>query len=207
MADLRVGRSDRFLAALDAIDTANAADPEVLVVDGVEVPKELTHAEMTCAWVLRLDPGADELQLLAARAHHLRRWELPRSSYPEGRAGYLRWRTEQKKRHAAGVAALLEPLGFGADEIERVGAIIRKEGLRTDPVVQTHEDALCLVFLQTQFDALIAQLGEDHTVEVVAKTIPKMSGQALALVGELGLGPEAAAVVGRALAQVDSRGA
>ena len=37
-----------------------------------------------------------ETLLLAARAHHLRRWELPRDSYPVGRAGYLRWRRDQK---------------------------------------------------------------------------------------------------------------
>ena len=44
------------------------------------------------------DPAATEAQVLAARAHHLRRWVVPRTSYPEGRAGYLRWRTDQKRR-------------------------------------------------------------------------------------------------------------
>ena len=76
--------SDRFAAAIAAIDRANAADPNRLVVDGVSRPKEQAHAELMTAWVQRLDPGADEAQLLAARAHHLRRWELPRRTYPAG---------------------------------------------------------------------------------------------------------------------------
>ena len=101
-------------------------------------------------WLARLDPDADDAQLLAARAHHLRRWTLPRSTYPEGRAGYLRWRTALKKQHAEEVAAILADVGYDAATIDRVQRIIRKEGLGTDPQVQTHEDALCLVFLETQ---------------------------------------------------------
>ena len=47
----------------------------------------------------------------------------------------------------------------------------------TDPAVQTHEDALCLTFLQTQFAELADKLGDDRTVEVVRKTLAKMSDQ------------------------------
>ncbi|MBA3302861.1 MAG: DUF4202 family protein, partial [Acidimicrobiia bacterium] len=92
--------SERFDAAIRAIDAANADDPETIVVDGVVRPKELAHAEMMTAWVRRLDAEASDAQLLAARAHHLRRWTIARSSYPEGRSGYLRWRTHLKKQHA-----------------------------------------------------------------------------------------------------------
>src|SRR5213080_3800041 len=105
---------------------------------------------MMTAWVHRLDPDATEAQLLAARAHHLRRWTIPRQSYPEGRSGYLRWRKRLKDQHAEEVVTLLVAAGYGAGDIERVQAIIRKEGLGRDPAVQVHEDALCLVFLETQ---------------------------------------------------------
>ena len=97
----------RFEAALAAIDAANADDPNVVVVDGVQRPKEQAHAELMSDWVRRLDPDATDEQLLAARAHHLRRWALPRSEYPDGRSGYLRWRTELSKRHAADVGEIL----------------------------------------------------------------------------------------------------
>ena len=86
----------------------------MLVVDGVERPKEQAHAEMMTAWVLRLDPDADEAQLLAARAHHLRRWTLPRTDYPDGRAGYLRWRTALKAQHAEEVGEILVRLRLRA---------------------------------------------------------------------------------------------
>lgn len=191
---------DRFVAAIAAIDAANADDPATLVIAGVARPKELTHARLATAWVARLDPAADETQLLAARAHHLRRWATPRSSYPEGRAGYLRWRAERKKQHAADVAAILATTGYDDAVAARVGAIIRKEGLGRDPAVQTHEDALCLVFVQTQFDELLEQLGTEHMVEVVAKTIAKMSPAALAIVPDLDLSDGALEVIGAAMA-------
>jgi hypothetical protein len=190
----------RLEAALAAIDARNAEDPNVLVVDGVAQPKELAHAALVTEWVRRLDPDATDAQLLAARAHHLRRWTSPRSAYPDGRAGYLRWRTEAKKRHAAEVADLLAGVGYDAETIDRVAAIITKRGLGRDPAVQVHEDALCLVFLQTQLDELIDQLGDDHTVEVLAKTAKKMSSAGLAAAGGLELSADGHRLLAAALA-------
>ena len=166
---------ERLARALAAIDAANADDPATIDIDGVTRPKEQAHAEMMSAWVVRLDPDADEAQLLAARAHHLRRWAIPRADYPDGRSGYLRWRTALKKRHAEDVGGILAAEGYDDATIARVQQIVRKEGLGRDEAVQVHEDALCLVFLQTQFDELIERLGHDKAVEVVAKTLAKMS--------------------------------
>ncbi len=51
--------------------------------------------------------------------------------------------------------------------------------------MQTHEDALCLVFLETQLAATVDDLGDDKMVEVIRKTAAKMSDGRLALVAEL----------------------
>lgn len=189
----------RLERALAAIDAANADDPATLVVDGVERPKELVHAELMTAWVRRLDPSASEAQVLAARAHHLRRWSLPRSAYPEGRAGYLRWRTTLKRQHATEVAEILRGVGYDDATVEQVERIVRKEGLGRDPAVQVHEDALCLVFLQTQLVDVTEQLGDAKTIEVLQKTARKMSQQGLAAVAELALPPAATRILDLAL--------
>ena len=190
---------DRYERAVRAIDAANAGDPETLEVDGVTRPKELAHAALMVEWVRRLDPDATEAQLLAARAAHLRRWVVPRSSYPEGRAGYLRWRTAQKRRHAEEVAEILRGCGYDDATIERVGAIVRKEGLGRDAAAQVHEDALCLVFLQTQLEPTVRQLGDDKAVEVLAKTARKMSPAALEATRELDLEAHGRTLLERAL--------
>ena len=191
----------RFEAALAAIDAANADDPNVVVVDGVQRPKEQAHAELMSDWVRRLDPDATDEQLLAARAHHLRRWALPRSEYPDGRSGYLRWRTELSKRHAADVGEILVDHGYDSSAVERVQQIIRKQGLAADAAVQVHEDALCLVFLDTQLDPTIDRLGREKVVDVVAKTLAKMSPAGIAAAGTLALSDLGAGVLADAVAQ------
>lgn len=187
--------SNRLRAALAAVDAANADDPFTIEIDGQSRPKEQAHAELMTEWVERLDPDADDAQLVAARAHHLRRWALPRSDYPEGRAGYLRWRAAQGKRHAAEVADIVTAVGYDDDFAAEVSAIVAKQGLSTDPRVQTHEDALCLVFLETQFEALADKLGDDHMVEVLAKTLAKMSTAGRRVAQDLDLGDRAAALL------------
>ena len=191
------GRLERAIAAIDA---ANAGDPETIVVSGEARPKEQAHAEMMTSWVRRLDPDATEAQLLAARAHHLRRWSIPRSSYPDGRAGYLRWRTALKKQHAEDVGDILAAEGYDEDTIDRVQRIVRKEGLGHDPMVQTHEDALCLVFLETQLLDLAADQGGDKTVEILRKTLVKMSDEGIAAAMTLDLPADAVALVEQAVA-------
>lgn len=188
-------------AAFRAIDTANADDPHTIAVRGEVRPKEQAHAELAVEWVRHLAPDASEELLLAARAHHVRRWEIPRSSEPNGRAGYLRWKRELQRHHAEVVARVLDGL-VDASTIERVQSLVRKERLRTDPEVQVLEDALCLVFVETQFGELADQLGEDHMVEVVAKTLKKMSPAGRAAALELPLDERAQQIVGRALTAI-----
>ena len=154
-------------------------------------PKELAHAELMSAWVETLDPAASEALRLAARAHHVRRWEIPRSSRPEGRRGYLEWRVALHDHHAQTTARILEDAGYDAALIERVGTILRKRGLGRDPEVQTFEDALCLVFLETQLAATASKLDDrEKAIDVLRRTAAKMSPEALALAQELQLEPE-----------------
>ncbi len=178
---------DRFDRAIAAIDAANADDPNTILVRGELRPKELAHAELVSAWVVSLQPDASEALRLAARAHHLRRWTVPRTSYPEGRAGYLRWRRDLHEQHAREVGEILGGVGYDDDTIARVQDLVRKRGLGKDPEVQTLEDALCLVFLETQFDDLAARLDRDKLDGVVDKTLKKMSPDAIARVADLDL--------------------
>jgi hypothetical protein len=191
---------DRLAAALAAIDAANADDPNVISVDGVERPKELAHAELMTRWVRTLDPDCSDEQILAARAHHLRRWTIPRTSYPDGRSGYLKWRTALKRQHGDDVTAILRDAGYDDQSVARVQAIVTKRGLGQDPAVQVHEDALCLVFLETQLDELASKMGDDKTVDILQKTAKKMSPVGLEAARELRFSPPAAALLERALA-------
>jgi hypothetical protein len=186
---VRGGDEERLGRAIAAIDAANATDPNEIVVRGKSRPKELAHAQLVTDWVRRLDADAGEALLLAARAHHLRRWTIPRASYPEGRAGYLRWRRTLQDQHAREVAEILEEVGYDDATVARVQKLVRKRGLGSDPDVQVLEDALCLVFVETQLHDLAARVEPDKLADIIEKAANKMSPQALELV--LGLDMDA----------------
>jgi hypothetical protein len=196
---------DRLTRALAAIDAANADDPVRIVVRGEARPKELAHAELVTEWVHRLATDPSEALQLAARAHHLRRWVIPRSSYPAGRSGYLRWRKAQHEQHAGDVARILRDAGYDASTIARVQDLVRKRGLtgdaaRRDREVQTLEDALCLVFLETQLAELAARFDDDKVVDILQKTAKKMSTEGLACAADVELDADSRALLERALA-------
>lgn len=193
------GAAGREARTADAIDAANAEDPETVLFDGEVRPLQQTLGRLAAVWVDRLDPAASPVQRLAARAHHLRRWERPRSDYPEGRAGYLRWRRAAKDHHADDLAALLRGHGWDEESVARARSLVRKEGLGHDLQVQVHEDAVCLAFLAVQLDAATALMGEEKTVAVLRRTAAKMSPEALARAEGLPYSPGGRALLERAL--------
>ena len=190
---------DRFARAIAAIDAANAGDPQRIALRGASRPKEQAHAELVSEWVARLAPDAGEALRLAARAHHVRRWEIPRASYPEGRAGYHRWRVALHAHHAKIVGELLAGVGYAPDAIARVQDLVRKRGLGRDPEVQVLEDALCLAFLETQLAELAGKMEPARLVPVLRKSLRKMSPAAQALAGELPLRPAERELLARAV--------
>jgi hypothetical protein len=191
----------RFRAAIEAFDRANAEDPSRIVVDGHERPRELVHAEWLSEWVRRLAPDADEALLLAARCQHLRRWTVPRASFPEGRVGYLQWRTQMARFHAAEAERILAGVGYDEAMIAAVRRLNLKQGLRSDPNTQLMEDALCLSFIEHELEEFAARHAEPKVLEVLQKTWRKMTERGHARALELPLALELRQLVERALAE------
>jgi Domain of unknown function (DUF4202) len=167
--------SDRLQQALALIDAANAADPK---------GEALVYGQRMSSELARLLPGASEVLQIAARGQHVERWLLPRSDYPAGKPGYLDWRREQGRRHAARVAGIMAEAGYPADDQERAGVLLRKEGIKRDADVQALEDVICFVFLKWYFGPFAAERDAGSTLEIVEKTARKMSAEGRARVLE-----------------------
>lgn len=195
----QLSEPERLARALAAIDDANADDPNRIRLRGELRPKELAHAELACEWVARLLPDASEALRLAARAHHLRRWAIPRADYPEGRVGYHRWRRALQAFHADEVARILQREGYGEETIARVRDLVTKRGLGRDAEVQTLEDALCLVFLETQLGELRERFERDKVIDILRKSLRKMSPEGVACAREISLDDADAELVARAV--------
>ncbi|HVV70401.1 MAG TPA: DUF4202 domain-containing protein, partial [Verrucomicrobiae bacterium] len=118
---------ERFETAIRRFDEANAQDPNLETSEGVAHPRELLYAQRLSNWVVRLCPTASEELRLAARCQHLRRWAIPRDSYPPTRTGYLRWRQDLKNFHAQQSAEILRQVGYPEEVVARVQSLNRTE--------------------------------------------------------------------------------
>jgi len=165
----------RFEEAVRRFASANSADPNRLQVGGEPRPREVVDAERLVQWVMRIAPEASQALRLAAHCQHLERWRIPRSSYPEGRTGYLQWRKELGRFHADRSSEILRGVGYDEEMIRRVQAINKKKSLKLDADVQAMEDALCLAFLEYEVDEFAAKHEDDKIVDILRKTWRKMS--------------------------------
>jgi hypothetical protein len=192
--------TDRLARAFARFDDTNAEDPHRVLVDGVERPKELVYAEQMTAWQRRMYPEASEMLQLAARAQHIRRWEIPRNSFPMDRAGYHRWRTTLYAFHADVAEQILRETGYDDAEVSRVRSLLKKERLKSDPEVQALEDIACVVFLESYFADFAAGIDEEKLVLILQRTWAKMSPTGHAAALGIEMTPRTRALVERALA-------
>jgi Domain of unknown function (DUF4202) len=170
------------------------------LVDGASRPRLLVQAERLAAWVERLDPHASEALRLAAHCQHLERWKIARSEFPEGRAGYLQWRTRLGRFHAERAREVLAGVGYDEATLRAVETIVTKQHLRSNPDSQTMEDSLCLVFLEYELDDFVEKYPDEaKAVDILQKTWKKMSARGHQAALELSLSERGRALVGRAL--------
>ena len=189
----------RFAAVIADIDAANACDPNHVEIDGRPEPVELVYGRRMSETLARMAPDASEHLRIAARGQHIERWTSPRTGYPQGRQGYLSWRKHLREFHARRVGEIMAAAGYHADDIARVGSLIRKERLKSEAAAQLLEDVVCVVFLQHYLAGFIGKTSEEKLTGILAKTWNKMSplGHEHAL--KLSLSPGGAALLARAI--------
>ena len=185
--------------AVRLIDEAHAQDPKKIEVEGKEIPYELHYSQKMSSYLEKRAPNAPDNLRLAIRAQHLRRWEIPRDSYPMNKVGYHAWRTYLKKRQADIASQICLECGFPEGEANRVAALIRKEDLKKDEETQVLEDVACLVFLDDQFEEFEKQHDEDKIVRILQKTWGKMSDKGHELALEISMSDRARSLVEKAL--------
>jgi len=194
--------NERLQKALDLIDAANSEDPNFEMLDGNNCPKELLYGQRMSAWRARVEPEPRETWQIAARGQHIRRWEIPRDSYPMDRIGYLEWRKRLYRFHADKVGAIMQQTGYEESEIAEVQRMLLKSGIKADAGVQLLEDLACLVFLDHYLNEFVAKHAHDEAklIDIVRKTWKKMSERGHRHAAEIALTEEAAQLIGKALA-------
>ena len=165
----------RIEKAFQLFDDYNKQDPHILNWNGKQYPAEYFYAIKLHEWVIKFEPSASEPLLLASRCQHIGRWKIPRENYPMTKPGYLNWRTTLAKFHADTAGALMKEAGYEEAIIEDVQHIILKRNLKFDHAVQVMENALCLVFLEFQYEDFIRDHEDEKVIRIVQKSWKKMS--------------------------------
>jgi len=182
--------SEKFTAVISAIDAVNAEDPRRISVDGAERPYETVYAERMSETLEAIYPDASELLRIAARAQHVRRWEIPRDTHPKTREGYQKWRLSLRKLHGEIVTKIMTENGYDAEDASLVAAYLRKEKLKKAADSQALENVVDVVFLNYYWDEFVGRYphyDDDKLIDIVGKTLRKMSstGHAAALALDL----------------------
>lgn len=195
--------SEKLSNTFKAIDDINSQDPNLVVIEGISQSKELVYGQQMSACLNQYWSEANEVLQIAVRAQHIKRWQLKRTEYPEGKAGYYQWRIAQGRFHAELTANIMLDEGYNQTEADRCAAILRKENIKTNSDTQTLEDVACLVFLMHYFDEFAAkytsQNNEAKIVRIVQLTWKKMSDEAHEIALSLTLPDHLAAIVTKAL--------
>ncbi len=188
----------QFKAVIKAIDTVNSEDPRTTIVEGIEHPYESVYADRMTETMQRMYPEASELLRIAARAQHIRRWQIPRDTYPRNKEGYQKWRLEMRQLHADLVGGIMSDNGYSADDIALVGTFLRKERLKRDGDSQALENVVDVVFLGYYWDDFVTKFSDyddDKLIDIVGKTLRKMSSHGHAAALALDLPPETVRIV------------
>lgn len=165
---------NKLSIAFQKFDDYNKQDPNIITWDGIPYPQEYFLAIKLYEWIVKLTPDASEELLLASRSQHIGRWEIPRNSYPNGREGYLKWRHDLALYHAEKSALIMKEAGYDDGRVERVKQIILKKKIKMDNEVQVMENALCLVFLQFQYEDFCSKHSAEKVINILLKSLLKM---------------------------------
>ncbi|MGE4612010.1 MAG: DUF4202 domain-containing protein [Paracoccaceae bacterium] len=190
--------SSQFEAVIAAIDEANAEDVRLIAVEGTEYPFETVYADRMTETMTEMYPDASELLRIAARAQHIRRWEIPRDQYPKNRQGYQKWRLTLRKMHAQMVGDIMSRNGYSENDIARVGMFLQKQSLKKDAESQALENVVDVVFLDYYWDDFVAKYSDyddEKLIDIVGKTLRKMSTKGHQAALALDLPPETTRIV------------
>jgi hypothetical protein len=168
----------RYTAVIADIDRANADDPRTIDIEGRARPYEVIYSERMTQRLATMYPEASELLRIAARGQHIRRFDIPRSQFAEGRDGYNEWRRTCRDHHAKLLRDIMSRHGYDSRDIEHVAKLVRKEQLKKDKESQALENVVDVVFLDHYFDEFYSkysQYDDAKIVDIIGKTLRKMS--------------------------------
>jgi hypothetical protein len=191
---------ERLERAFITFDAYNSNDPHIEKFEGEDHPKELLYARRMTERLNKYKSDVAEYIQLAARCQHIGRWEIPRSTYPMDKKGYLQWRNTLKAHHAKIADQILSSSGYDGETIEKVKSLLLKKELQTNADTQLLEDVICLVFVEHYLEDFAGQHDDEKVVDILKKTLRKMTPRAIEEAGKIPVSDRVGTLLGKAAA-------
>lgn len=191
--------STSFQSATETLKASHLQDPHLELNGSEELPAEWLYVSRLLDCLQKVYPEASEALTIAAYCQHLFRWEIKRTTYPEGRIGYYQWRNFLGEYQADKAAVILKSSGYTDDFIQEVTAILKKLNISRLEESQKLEDVVCLVFLEHYMTDFIPGKSEAQLIQIVQKTWSKMSDHGHRIALELNLPEPTRRIVEQAL--------
>ena len=188
-----------FAEAIKRIDAANQEDPRTEIVHGQPEPRERLFAQRVYKWVQQLVKNPSEELLVAARAHTIRRWLIPRDRYPMTTVGYHQWRDALAQFHADETESILRAVDYPPEKIQTVREFITKKNWPENEEACALEDADCLVFLETKLAEYVDAWEESKAIRILQRTWRKMTPEGRTRALQLKLGERERELVDQAV--------
>ena len=186
--------------AFSQFDVYNYRDPNAEDWNGKSFPKELLYSIRMSDRLEKFAPNSPDHVKLAVRCQHIGRWEIARNTYPMDRKGYLQWRNALKFHHAKLAGQILQTCGYDEATIEKVKFLLLKKELNRNAETQLMEDVICLVFVEYYLQDFAVKHEDDKVIDILKKTLTKMSKHAKEEVANIKLAPKVAQLVSMAVA-------
>ena len=177
--------------AIAEIEKAHAEDGSKEIENGASYPSEVLYGRRMLSVLEMVSPDSSLAMKLAVQCQHIKRWGIPRSNYPFDRRGYHQWRRVVMDYQLQQAHLLLSAANIDETDILWVLNALKNQGDKSNPESQIIMDTACLVFLKWYMESFAAKHENEKVIDILKKTIRKMSVEGLDLIPKLDLPPTA----------------
>jgi len=168
-----------YTKAVSAINALHETDSNLDIVNGSEKPSELVYSQRMLETLAGFSSNADFALQLAVQCEHIERWKIARNLFPMDKPGYFQWRKAVMEFQLSRTVETLKTVGIDDADSAEVTDILSKKGKEKNDKAQIVEDVACIVFVQWYLEAFAAKHDFEKVVDIVRKTVKKMSNEGL----------------------------
>jgi hypothetical protein len=179
--------NEQYKKVTEEIEKAHSADESKEAEEGAWYPSELLYSRRMLTMLELVSPNSPNTMKLAVQCQHIKRWGIPRSDYPYDRRGYHQWRRVVMEYQLQQAQFILSSVNIDEADMLWIIDTLKNQGDKSNSESQIIVETACLVFLKWYMEPFAAKHESEKVIDIVKKTMRKMSETGLKLIPKLDL--------------------